>query len=348
MVLSGTDPERAIRFQFWPPVVDVDRGQIARAQAQVDAYPPEPGHDVTRQFSVSASDNAVQGAGQEVEADGTFIQSTSPPPPDEPMTLRLDPSVVRVRNAGGGSLTAVADNRGGSRPRRVQFSGYDPERVVRFSFEPPVVDLPPGQAAGVLVRMSAPRPEGGEQVTRPFTVVASDGSRDVEGAGSLVQESTDWRPTLRVLLTLLGAAMMIIGSFLVWNTGAFLDIPSELGPQVAPNITGLEWSLPALDIASDTVAPNVSFIDLPNAIDPIVSVGAVIIGLAALAVLGLTGSSGRLTRLAALVAALGLAAFAVAVALQPGTGRPSTGLFVVFAGCAMAFVGGLFAKPKRT
>ena len=348
VTLTGTDPERVIRFQFWPPVIDVGRGQIARAQAQLDAYPPEPGHDVTRQFSVSASDGSGQAAAQEVQADGTFVQTTSPPPPDEPMTLRLDPSVVRVRNSSGGAMTAVADNRGGARPRRVQFSGYDPERVVRFVFDPPVIDLAPGQAAGVTVRVSAPRPDGGEQVTRPFTVVAGDGSRDVEAGGSLVQESTDWRPTLRVLLTLLGAAMMIIGSFLVWNTGASIEIPAGIGAQVSPNITGLEWDLPTLDVASDTVAPNVSFIDLPNAIDPIASVGAVVIGLAALALLGLTGSSGRLTRLAALIAALGLAAFMVAVALQPDTGRPSTGVFVVFAGCAIAFVGGLFAKPRRS
>ena len=34
-------------------------------------YPPEPGREVTRQFSVSASDGA-----KEVEADGTFIQFT--------------------------------------------------------------------------------------------------------------------------------------------------------------------------------------------------------------------------------------------------------------------------------
>ncbi len=347
VTLTGTDPERAVRFQFWPPVVDVERGQIARAQAQLDAYPPEPGRDVTRQFSVSATDTAVHGALQEVQADGTFIQTTSPPPPDEPMTLRLDPSVVRVRNSGGGSLTAVADNRGGARPRRVQFSGYDPERVVRLTFDPPVVDLAPGQAAGVTVRVSAPRPDGGEQLTRPFTVVASDGARDVEAGGSLVQESTDWRPTWRVLLTLLGAAMMIVGSLLVWNAGASIDVPGDLGARVSPNITGLEWDLPTIDVASDTVAPDVSFIDLPNAIDPIASAGAVIIALAALALLGLTGSSGRLTRLATLIAALGLTAFMVAVALQPNTGRPSTGVFVVFAGCAIAFVGGLLAKPRR-
>jgi hypothetical protein len=133
----------------------------------------------------------------------------------------------------------------------------------------------------------------------------------------------------------------------VWHTGASIDIPDGVGDQVSPNITGLEWSLPAIDVASNGVAPNVEFTDLPNALDPLVSAGAVVILLAALAIFGLTGSTGRLTRLAALVAAILLAAFAVAVALQDGTGKPSVGLFVIFAGCAIAFVGGLFAKPRK-
>jgi|GEM_PF-1319749 len=342
VTLAGSDPERAMGFSFWPPVVEVGRGQVARATGRIDAYPPEPGREVTRQFSVSASDGA-----KEVEADGTFIQSSSPPPPDEPMTLRLDPSVVRVRNSGSGSAIVYADNRGGSRPRVVQFNGHDPERVIRFTFTPPVLELAPGQGGGVRVDVSGPRPDGGEQVTRPFTVVASDGQRDTEATGSFVQESSDRRPMWRILLTLLGSLMMIAGAFLAWNVNSRLDIPAELGPQVSPDITGLEWSLPALDVASNAVAPNLQFIDLPNNLDPLVSAGAVIIVLAALAMLGLTGSSGRLTRLAALVAAIGLAAFVVAVKLQDGTGQPGPGVFVIFAGCAIAFVGGLFAKPRK-
>jgi len=342
ITLAGTDPERAIGFTFWPPVVEVGQGQIARATGRLDAYPPEPGRELTRQFSVSASDGA-----KEVEADGTFIQSTSPPAPDEPMTLRLDPSIIRVRNSGTGIATVTADNRGGSRHRRVQFGGHDPERVVRFGFNPPVIELPPGQAGRVQVQISAPRPDGGEEANRPFSIVASDGFRDTEVAGNFVQESSDRRPMWRILLTLLGAGLMIAGAFLVWHTGASIDIPDGVGDQVSPNITGLEWSLPAIDVASNGVAPNVEFTDLPNALDPLVSAGAVVILLAALAIFGLTGSTGRLTRLAALVAAILLAAFAVAVALQDGTGKPSVGLFVIFAGCAIAFVGGLFAKPRK-
>ncbi len=342
VTLAGTDPERALGFSFWPPVVEVDRGQVARATGRVDAYPPEPGREVTRQFSVSASDGA-----KEVEADGTFVQSTSPPAPDEPMTVRLEPSIVRVRNSGTGVTTVYADNRGGSRPRQVRFAGHDPERVVRFAFAPPAIDLAPGQVGVTQVQISAPRPDGGEEITREFSVVASDGNRDTEASGSFAQESSDRRPMWRILLTVLGGLLMIAGAFLTWNVGASLAIPSDVGAQVSPDITGLEWSLPAIDVASEAVAPGVLFVDLPNRIDPLVSAGAVIIVLAALALLGLTGSTGRLTRLAALVAAVALAVFVVAVGLQPGTGRPGTGIFVIFAGCAIAFVGGLFAKPRR-
>ena len=196
ITLAGTDPERALGFSFWPPVVEVGQGQVARSNGRVDGYPPEPGREVTRQFSVSASDGA-----KEVETDGTFIQSTSALPPDEPMTIRLEPSVVRVRNSGSGSTVVQVDNRGGSRPRRIQFGGHDPERVVRFTFDPPVLDLAPGQIGGVRANIAAPRPDGGEQSNRPFTVVASDGSRETETTGSFVQESSDWRPLWRILLT---------------------------------------------------------------------------------------------------------------------------------------------------
>lgn len=342
VTLAGTDPERALGFSFWPPVIEVDRGQVARATGRVDAYPPEPGREVTRQFAVSASDG-----GKEVEVDGTFIQSTSPPAPDEPMTVRLEPSVVRVRNSSTGATSVYVDNRGGSRPRQVHFAGHDPERVVRFAFNPPVLDLAAGQLGAVRVQISAPRPDGGEETNRQFAVVASDGSRDTEATGSFVQESSDRRPMWRILLTVLGGLLMIAGAFLTWNVGANLEIPSDVGAQVSPDITGLEWSLPAIDVASEAVAPGVLFLDLPSQIDPIVSAGAVIIVLAALALLGLTGSTGRLTRLAALVAAVALAAFAVAVGLQPDTGRPGIGIFVIFAGCVIAFIGGLFAKPRR-
>ncbi|MET0964981.1 MAG: hypothetical protein ABWZ02_01205 [Nakamurella sp.] len=328
ITLAGTDPERAIGFTFWPPVVDVDRGQIARATVRMEAYPPEPGKEMTRQFAISASDGA-----KEVEADGTFIQSSSPPLPDEPLSIRLDPSVVRVRNRGSAGATVVADNRRGSRPRRVQFGGHDPERVIRFDFTPPVLELAPGQVGSAAVRISAPRPDGGEEVNRPFTVVASDGQLDTDATGNFVQESSDRRPMWRILLTILGGLMMIAGAFLLWNP--------DFG------LTGLDWDMPVLDNVSEDIVPGQVFPVIADDLNPFVSVGSVIILLGALAIFGLTSSTGRLTRLTALVAAAGFAAFLIAVATQVSPGTPGPGIFVIFAGCAIAFIGGLLAKPRK-
>ncbi|MEP6561838.1 MAG: hypothetical protein ABJD68_12300 [Nakamurella sp.] len=328
ITLAGTDPERAIGFTFWPPVIDVNRGQIARATVRMQAHPPEPGKEVTRQFSISASDGA-----KEVEADGTFIQSASPPLPDEPLTVRLDPSVVRVRNRSAAGATVFADNRRGSRPRRVQLGGHDPERVIRFDFTPPVLELAPGQLGSATLRISAPRPDGGEEVNRPFTVVASDGQRDADVTGNFVQLSSDRRPMWRVLLTVLGGLMMIAGAFLLWNP--------DFG------LTGLDWDMPVLDNVSEDIVPGQIFPVIDDKLNPFVSVGSVIILLGAVAIFGLTSSSGRLTRLTALVTAAAFAAFLIAAATQVDTGKPGPGIFVIFAGCALAFVGGLLAKPRK-
>ena len=75
---------------------------------------------VARSFTVTAVDET--GPGQrdvgEVETTGTLAQRTSALPPDRPVTVRLDPTVVRTRNRGSAVVTAVVDNRGGSRARR--------------------------------------------------------------------------------------------------------------------------------------------------------------------------------------------------------------------------------------
>src|SRR6478609_3390287 len=325
VTLSGTDPERSIGFSFWPPVVDVATGQIARAQVRIDAYPPEPGRDVTRQFSVAASDGA-----KEVETDGTFVQSTSPPPPDEPMTIRLEPSVLRTRNRRRASATVFADNRGGSRPRRVQFRGHDPERAVRFSFDPPVIDLAPGQSGAVRVDFYAPRPDGGEEVTRPFTVAATDGLKETEATGSFIQESSDWRPVWRGILTLLGGLLMIVGAFLPWSAG--------------PALRGIDFTATKVDELSDQFA----LVPLPDiASQPFASAGAAIIVLAVVAMIGLFGPKGRLTRWAAAIAAVIALGFVVSAAINVLlVARIDVGSFVVLAGCVCAFIGGYLA-PKR-
>lgn len=329
VTLSGTDPEQSIGFSFWPAVVEVGPGQVARSQVRIDAYPPEPGRDATRPFTVIASVAGSDGIPDQ-EVEGTFTQATSPPPPDEPMTIRLEPTVLRTRNRRSASATVFADNRGGSRPRRVQFRGHDPERVVRFAFNPPVIDLAPGQSGAVRVDVSAPRPDGGEEVTRPFTVAATDGTKETEVTGSFIQESMDWRPVWRVILTLLGAAAMIVGVFVPWSAG--------------PRLRGIDFTATQVDQLSDQF----DLIQLPDALNqPFATAGAAIILAAVVAIIGLFGPKGRLTRWAAAVGAVLAVGFLVSAAINTIVlARIDVGSFIVLIGCACAFIGGYLA-PRR-
>lgn len=109
---------------------------------------------------------------------------------DVPITLRLKPSLLRVRDCETGQLQLVADNRRSNRPLRVFFAGQDPERVVRFTFSPPALDVPAGHITSAHVRVDAPHPEPGKEATRQLTVSASDGQRAVEASATFVQTSS--------------------------------------------------------------------------------------------------------------------------------------------------------------
>ena len=73
-----------------------------------------------------------------------------------PLVLRLEPSIVRVKNDEAGRLRATVDNTDGNQPRRVALSGRDPEGVVRFFFSPGVIEVPAGGSAGAGIRVEGP------------------------------------------------------------------------------------------------------------------------------------------------------------------------------------------------
>ena len=140
--LTGRDPERLVRFTFSPPSLDVLPGDIGRARVRLEAPLPEPGQEATRQVTVVAADG-----NKEIEASGTFVQVTSPKPVETPVALKLEPSLLRVRDNPSGQFQVIVDNRQGIRPRRVTLAGTDPERALGFSFWPPVVEVGQGQIA---------------------------------------------------------------------------------------------------------------------------------------------------------------------------------------------------------
>ena len=315
--LTGNDAERAVRFTFSPPVVDLRPGEVRSVALRLDSWRPPPGQEWTRQFTVAAGDGHTT-----VDASGSLVQASSRAA-IELLTLRLDPSVLRLPNRRRGQLTAVVDNRNGAQPVRVSLKGDDPENAVRFTFAPAVLEIPPGQVASSAVTIEAPRARPGGELTRPIAIMASDGRTEVKSDGSLIQSSAERRPLARVLFTLFGALAIFIGSMLPW-----LAVSDRNGFQLdAGTLAGV--------IGQD--------LDLLG-FERLISVGLVVSGLAVLMLFGLAGRSGRLTRFSAVLAALVLIALFVGLGLVGrGTG-PGSGALLVLTGCVLGYIGGVLVK----
>jgi P pilus assembly chaperone PapD len=325
--LGGSDPERAVRFTFSQPVVDVAAGQVQVVGLRLDSWRPPPGQEWTRQLTVTASDGQAT-----VETSGSMVQASSRAA-IELLGVRLDPSVLRLPNRSEGRLAAVVDNRNGAQPIRVSLRGDDPENTLRFTFTPAVLDVAPGQVAASMVRVRSPRPRGGAEVTRPFTILATDGRSEMQASGSVIQSSSSRRPIARALFTLFGGLAMILGAFRPW-----LAVSDVLGVQIdvrdLAGLFGVDDLAGLLGLRDDVV----------DFAAPLVSPGLAVAALGVLVIFGLTGRSGRLTRLAAFLGALLVIGVLVTFAISRNSGAPGTGALLALAGCISAYIGGKLIK----
>ena len=315
--LSGADPERAVGFAFGPPVVDVEPGQTRTVELRLAAWRPPPGQEWTRQFTVSATDGQAS-----VDASGSLRMSSSRSAM-ETLTLRLDPSVVRLDRRRRATLSALVDNRNGAQPVRVSLNGDDPENCIRFSFTPPMIDVEPGRIGRVAVGVDAPRNTSGQEVTRSISVVATDGRTDVQASGTLQQAAAEKGPIARILFTLFGVAFMIVGVWFAWESRG---------------LTGMDLTFNRL--ANPFKPPFL----LDPRFDPLASAGAVIILLAIVMGLGLAARSGWVTQLAAIAGVLFMVLLLGGLLVFGFIRRPDIGAFMVIIGCVLGFIGGRLAK----
>ena len=323
--LAGRDPEQRIGFAFRAAELWVPAGVERATPAQVHAPLPRSGEQATRAFTVAATDGR-----HEVEAPGSWEQRASPAP-IATARLALEPQTVVMRNAGTGRLRVHLDNRGSAFPLSVRLHGTDPEHAVRFGFRPGTLDVAPGEVGTAEVRVSAPRPDGAETLTRPFTIVADDGRSTVEAAGSIVASAGDRRPLWRVVLTVLGALLIAVGCFRDWLVGdpdALLPGLSTIPASIATAADG-----PPVNDARDVAG-------LLRILQPVER--TITLLLAAVMVFGLTGVKGRLTRTTGLLVAVTMVAL---VLFWRSTGlAPADGALMVVLGGTVGFVGGLFVR----
>jgi hypothetical protein len=296
--LSASDPERAVQFIFSPGTLNIPPRQAAYAVLSVSAPPPPSGQQLTRRLTVSASD--TDGS---VEAEGAFVQSTSEAP-IATARLWLEPRRIRGRR-GTGRAAVVVDNARGALPLRVSLGGGDPEDIVRFSFHPATMVVNPGQTGVAHMTASAPRPDWGQQVVRPFRVAATDGRRSAEADGALVLTAPDLWPVIRFLLTLLGGLIAIFGA--------------AQGPRIharLPQPVSAELDLLVLSVCV---------------------VIALVIGM----IFGLTSTTGKLSRVCAILLFVGALGYAGFLLSQGFDARP---IVAVMVGAVVAYFGGLFVR----
>jgi len=177
--LRGNDPEGLVRFTFRPQMIEIAPQSVQSVDVHFEAPAPRPGTQVMRTLTVTAANNATQ-----IETIVKVEHRTSQPRQDHPVTLRLDPSVIRQTDQAEAELTVHVDNRRGARDRRLHFFGRDPDGQLRFGFAQQPLHVRAGEQADVRATISAPLPRPGERIERPFSVICSDGTVESEATGN--------------------------------------------------------------------------------------------------------------------------------------------------------------------
>lgn len=140
--------------------------------------------------------------------------------------------------------------------------------------------------------------------------------------------------TIRIILTLLGGALMILGAFLDWFQ---FDVPE--GVDLDQSTAGINTSWSIFYSTDD-----------PFGADFITSAGFVAIILGLLALLGLAMRSGWLTRIAGALAIIAIVLYAITLYRVEDAGFTvadiGLGAWVVAAGGLIALIGGFFGSRR--
>lgn len=140
-------------------------------------------------------------------------------PPRKVATMHVDPSMMLAGRKGTYNLTFTNE---GNTPFALDLTSVDPEAKVAAMFNPPHVDLVPGEQIIVPVRLKARPPIMGAPAPRMVTFTASGADNPLETLVSFVQ-----KPTLgRGLISLFGMLMAVtIFALVLTNTlGRVVDV----------------------------------------------------------------------------------------------------------------------------
>ena len=189
--------------------------------------------------------------------------------------------------------------------------------------------MPPGNLRRAALRVRASLPGSGKEVAREISVQADDGVGKVEAEGRFTQSMMEILPLSRLLLTLLGGLLMVLGAIRPW----FLGGPSyDIG-----RLGELQQLLEIKALGDLENIQKWETITQPAA-------RALILVLAGVMMLGILSTSGRYTIMAGFVAAALIVLYVAFAISRFGSTGPAYGALLVVLGAIIGIVGGFCVK----
>lgn len=246
--------------QFVVVVLGVDE-RMAPPPQRIGLFPDQEG---TVQLDLAVPAERPPFAGQRVVA----VRVTSVDDPRlarvEEFSLAIGPAAAasmrvqppRIKGGRSGRFAVVVSNEGNV-PMRVALRGEDEAEEVAFSFDPPLVELPPGVAVQSRGRVRAARPFSGPETQRSLTVHGEGGPVPLAARATFAQRSAVGSRLLRAA-ALLGILAIALGIFLSTRNGGPKS-GAVNGPEDTPSATQTTSASPTPTTGNgDGPVPNVS------------------------------------------------------------------------------------------
>jgi hypothetical protein len=261
--------------------------------------------------------------------------------PFRQLRCELRPERASAEESARYGLTVTND---GNDRADVSLRADDPAQALGFELRPPAVSLGAGEAVSVdLVARARERAADADREHR-FTVTADAAGAVAQVPGALVQRRRapsrvrrrGWQLSIRLLLTLIAAALLIGGSFATWteeNSIAQRAVCTDGTPDACLDYADFVNVVDGSDVVAD--APD----DLPSGLYFVGSAGFVTIVLGVLALAG--ARRGRSTWFAGVLAVLFLLVIAIQADARPGIAIP-------FLGAVAAIVAGFLPVLDRS
>jgi hypothetical protein len=123
-----------------------------------------------------------------------------------PATMTAEPATIRLHDRSGGDFRLRLDNRASNYPQRFELSGTDRDGLVRFTFRPRVVEVPPTGVESVDVHFDVASPRPGIRVSRTLVVTAANNATRLQTRVDVEHHTTPSPPDVPVELRLEPAA----------------------------------------------------------------------------------------------------------------------------------------------